>query len=282
MTELRLIDARGPRFAAAVTAVVLAITLLITPSVTGVVLLVVQALAFGAAAFMGIRYQPYGWFFRRFLAPRLGPVKDLEDPAPPRFAQAVGLLFVLAALVGLSFSQTLVAQIAIGFALAAAFLNAVFKFCLGCEVYLLIKRMRTRGSRRRSAAKPILAAAEGAGDDHESEVVPTEAEAVAEIDEAPEAASAQAEAEASFGAAAETDDVAVDADDHADESAADEIDTVGVAAEDVPADADDRTGEADDVAADADDRDVEIDVRSADADDLVEEGRATEAAEPTR
>jgi hypothetical protein len=35
---------------------------------------------------------------------------------------------------------TVVGQVAVGFALVAALLNAVFAFCLGCEVYLLVRR----------------------------------------------------------------------------------------------------------------------------------------------
>lgn len=139
-----MIDPRGPRFAAAVTTVVLAAALLTIPSITSVILLFVQALAFGAAALFGVRAQPYGWFFRTVLAPRLGPPKELEDAAPPRFAQQVGLTFVLVALVGLAIPVNLVAQIAVAFALAAAFLNAVFNFCLGCEIYVLIQRVRNR------------------------------------------------------------------------------------------------------------------------------------------
>lgn len=139
-----MVDPRGPRFAAAVTVVVLAAALLTIPSVTSVVLLFVQALAFGAAALFGIKAQPYGWFFRKALAPRLGPPAELEDGAPPRFAQQVGLGFVLIAMVGLSLSAPPVARIAVAFALAAAFLNAVFNFCLGCEIYLLIQRLRHR------------------------------------------------------------------------------------------------------------------------------------------
>ena len=42
--------------------------------------------------------------------------------------------------------MTLLGQVAIGFALVAALLNAVFRFCLGCELYLLIKRFTTAGA----------------------------------------------------------------------------------------------------------------------------------------
>jgi hypothetical protein len=70
----------------------------------------------------------------------LAPATEFEAPQPPRFAQAVGLGFAIAALIGVGLSIQLLTTIAVGFALAAAFLNAAFNFCLGCEMYLLIRR----------------------------------------------------------------------------------------------------------------------------------------------
>ena len=139
-----MIDPRGPRFGAAITVVVLAVVLLTIPSILSVLLLVAQAVAFGAAALFGLKAQPYGWLYRKAVAPRLGPPAELEDEAPPRFAQQVGLVFVLVALVGLSFGLAPVALVATAFALAAAFLNAAFNFCLGCEIYLLFQRVKAR------------------------------------------------------------------------------------------------------------------------------------------
>ena len=74
------------------------------------------------------------------MRPRLSAPTELEDPAPPRFAQAVGLGFTVVALVAYAVGAVVVAQTAIGFALVAALLNAVFRFCLGCEMYLLFRR----------------------------------------------------------------------------------------------------------------------------------------------
>lgn len=137
------IDPRGPRFTAAVTTVVLAGVLLAGPQL-GLLLLAVQAFAFGAGSLLGLRYQPYGWFFRHHVRPRLSDPADLEDERPPRFAQAVGLGFTLLALAGALAGLNAVFYIAAGFALAAALLNAVFDFCLGCELYLLGMRLRGR------------------------------------------------------------------------------------------------------------------------------------------
>jgi hypothetical protein len=134
------IDPRGPRFGAAVTTVVLAATLILGPSL-GLPLLALQAGAFGAGSLLGLRHQPYGWVFRRFVRPRLGAPAELEDERPPRFAQSVGLGFAVIALVGAFAGAPVVFYVATGFALVAATLNAVFDYCLGCELYLLGRRL---------------------------------------------------------------------------------------------------------------------------------------------
>jgi hypothetical protein len=133
----RLVDVRGPRFAAWVTSVVLAVVLL-----TGnVALLSVQVLVFALGAFLGLRRHPYGVLFRVLVAPRLGPVREREPESPPRFAQYVGLLFGVVAVVGYSLGAPVLGATATGLALAAALLNAVTGFCLGCELYLIVRRV---------------------------------------------------------------------------------------------------------------------------------------------
>jgi hypothetical protein len=132
------IDPRGPQFAAAVTAVVLAVVLVTAPS------------AF-ATALLGVQRAPHAWLFRTLVRPRLAPAEDWEDPAPPRFAQAVGLGFAAVGLVGFGAGITTLGLVATGFALVAALLNAVFRFCLGCEMYLLIRRLAPAGDHQRNA-----------------------------------------------------------------------------------------------------------------------------------
>ncbi|WP_340384208.1 DUF4395 domain-containing protein [Streptomyces sp. SS7] len=134
------IDVRGPRFGAAVTTVVLAVVL-----VTGSVwLLAWQTLAFALGAAGGVGRSPYGWAFRRIVRPRIGPPTEFEPPEPPRFAQAVGLVFAAVGLVGLALGPGWLGLAATGAALAAAFLNAAFGYCLGCEAYLLVRRVTVR------------------------------------------------------------------------------------------------------------------------------------------
>ncbi len=131
------IDPRGPRFGALITTVVLAAVLL-----TGSVwLLAAQALVFAAGSVVGLRYSLYGLLYRRLVRPRLGPPSELEPEAPPRFAQTVGLVFAVVGVAGYAAGLTGLGLAATAAALAAAFLNGVFGFCLGCEMYLLIRRI---------------------------------------------------------------------------------------------------------------------------------------------
>ncbi|MET7730119.1 DUF4395 domain-containing protein [Streptomyces sp. NPDC005402] len=134
------IDARGPRFGAAVTTVVLA-AVLITGSFW---LLAWQTLAFALGAAGGVGRSPYGWLFRKAVRPRIGPPTEFEAPEPPRFAQAVGLAFAALGLVGYGIGPEWLGLAATGAALAAAFLNATFRYCLGCEMYLLARRVTVR------------------------------------------------------------------------------------------------------------------------------------------
>ena len=129
------IDARGPRFNAALTSAVLALALVTAWSPVGIALLSLQALLFGIAVVAGVQRTPAAFIFRRFIRPRLGPVTRLEDPRPPRFAQGIGLAFVLAALAGFVVGPTWLGYVATGFALVAAVLNATVQVCLGCRVY---------------------------------------------------------------------------------------------------------------------------------------------------
>ncbi|GAA3630129.1 DUF4395 domain-containing protein [Streptomyces chitinivorans] len=131
------VDIRGTRFAAAVTTAVLA-AVLVGGSFW---LLAAQALVFAAGAALGVTRSPYGLLFRHLVRPRLGPPAETEDAAPPRFAQTVGLAFALVGLVGYGAGPLWLGMAATACALAAAFLNAAFGYCLGCEMYLVLRRV---------------------------------------------------------------------------------------------------------------------------------------------
>ena len=174
-TARRGIDPRGPRFAAAITSVLLLVTVFL--ALTGIstskgTLIAVPrgfvvdpdgwavqaasvaqrvldpgflALAVVALLFLwGVaspRTAPWGVLYRRLVAPRLAPPTELEDPRPPRFAQGVGLLVSVVGLVLHLVGVPWALPIAAAAAFVAAFLNAVFGLCLGCQLYLLLQRI---------------------------------------------------------------------------------------------------------------------------------------------
>ena len=134
------IDARGPRFGAAITTTVLAIALITRNEWV----LLAQGLVFAIGALRGPQHTPYGLIFKNFIKPRLSKVAPTEDVRPPKFAQSVGTAFAIAGLIGAFGGISPLFTIAVSFALAAAFLNAAFNYCLGCEMYLLLTRFTTK------------------------------------------------------------------------------------------------------------------------------------------
>jgi len=130
------VDPRGQRFAAALSALVL-VVVLVTSSAW---LLGAQAVVFGIGAVLGLKYAPYGLVYRSLVRPRLGPPRELEDEAPPRFSQWVGLVISIVGVIGYATGLTVLGIVAAALALAAAFLNAAFGLCLGCEMYVMIRR----------------------------------------------------------------------------------------------------------------------------------------------
>ena len=138
------VDVRGPRFSAWVTSVVLLSVLIVSAFSTSVaaIILAAQSAIFALGAVRGPRRHPYGRIFAALMAPRLGPAAAREPVPPLKFAQLVGLLFALAGVAGFVFGAPLVGVIATAFALAAAFLNAAFGICLGCQLYPLATRLR--------------------------------------------------------------------------------------------------------------------------------------------
>jgi hypothetical protein len=136
--QTTVIDARGPRFSAAVTTAVLATAL----GTNNLWVVIAQAIVFAIGAFRGPQFTPYAAIFKGIVKPRLKSAVITEDVRPPQFAQSVGLLFTLTAIAGSVLGIPVIFTIAISFALAAAFLNAAFNFCLGCEMYVVLLRLR--------------------------------------------------------------------------------------------------------------------------------------------
>ena len=143
-TQTDQVDVRGPRFAAWITAAALLTVLVLSAfSVPAAALLLgLQAVVFAIGAAGGPRRHPYGRLFATFIAPRLSPPTEREPVEPLRFAQLVGLVFATVGVAGFAFGAPLLGVIATAFALAAAFLNAAFGICLGCQIYPLATRLR--------------------------------------------------------------------------------------------------------------------------------------------
>jgi uncharacterized protein DUF4395 len=142
--KLDRVDVRGPRFAAWVTTAVLVVTLIVSAisPLAAAIILGLQAVVFAIGALAGPRRHPYGRLFATLVAPRLGPVKEREPVPPLKFAQLVGLIFAIVGTAGFAVGAPLVGVIATAFALVAAFLNAAFGICLGCQLYPLVVRIR--------------------------------------------------------------------------------------------------------------------------------------------
>ena len=135
-----LIDARGPRYSAVLTTIVLSAALITESNL----IIGFQFAVFLSAVLFGLRRSIYGLLYRNLIQPRLsGPVPS-EYESAPRFAQLIGALFALTALIGGLAGNSALFLIATGFALSAAFLNAAFGFCLGCQIYLRLVRATKR------------------------------------------------------------------------------------------------------------------------------------------
>jgi len=157
------IDPRGPRFGAGISAVLLLVTVGLglvggTPATLvdrilqpAFLLLLAISLVFAWGAFAGIARHPYGWLFRKLIRPRLKPPIELEDPAPPTFAQGIGFavtaIGVLFHFVGVPYAIVVAAALAF----VAAFLNSVFAYCIGCQLYLLLVRAGVLGRKSATA-----------------------------------------------------------------------------------------------------------------------------------
>ena len=144
ITGPQQVDVRGPRFAAWVTTGVIVATLVVSAfsNAAAAIILGLQAVVFAIGAAGGPRQHPYGRIFATFVAPRLGPVTEKEPVPPLKFAQLVGFLFAVVGTAGFALGLPTVGLTATAFALVAAFLNAAFGICLGCQLYPLVARFR--------------------------------------------------------------------------------------------------------------------------------------------
>jgi len=143
--DVRL-DPRGPRFGATFPLVLAAVALVLGAGTPGTVVMAVLAVLFLPGAIVGPQATLQALLFKALIRPRLAAPTETESFRPPRFAQQVGLVLSVAAVVFGLVGVSLGFYICTAFVLAASFLNAVFGFCLGCEMYLLFTRLTTRAA----------------------------------------------------------------------------------------------------------------------------------------
>jgi Domain of unknown function (DUF4395) len=146
---MTLLDPRGPRFAAGVTTVVLVLIMVFGNGW----LALAQTVVFAISAWSP-RWAPYGLLYRYLVAPRLARPTELEPAAPVRFAQLVGFVFLAVATVGYLAGVPVLGLVFTAFALVAAFLNAAFGLCLGCEAYLVLRRLTGKPAPERRVPAP--------------------------------------------------------------------------------------------------------------------------------
>ncbi len=155
MSARQGIDPRSPRFGAGITAVLLLVVIGLSlggAQTAALLLFSAITLLFAWGAFAGVRRHPYGLMFAKLVRPRLQPPSELEDPTPPTFAQGVGFAITLIGVILTLLGLPIALPIAAALAFIAAFLNSVFGYCLGCQIYLLLARLGVVGRNRTAAA----------------------------------------------------------------------------------------------------------------------------------
>lgn len=130
------IDPRAPRFNQGVLTVALLVGFLADWRAVIPIFAVVLLLGAG----FGPRYGPFLRLYKEVIRPRLGPPEEMEDPRPPRFAAAIGVLFLGAATIALVAGAPGVAWTLALIVAALAGLAAVTGLCIGCELYLVLAR----------------------------------------------------------------------------------------------------------------------------------------------
>jgi hypothetical protein len=95
-----------------------------------------------AGAALGPRWGPFLRLYSEVIGPRLGPPAELEDPRPPRFAAAVGMVFLAASTVAFVLGSSLVGWVLALVVAVLAGLAATTGVCVGCEIWLFLARRR--------------------------------------------------------------------------------------------------------------------------------------------
>jgi hypothetical protein len=103
-------------------------------------LLIPLAYGFWARVLTGPKLSPFAQFATRVAAPRLGAPREVAGP-PKRFAQALGATITTAGSIAYLAGAGGVADLCLALLIAAATLESVFAFCLGCKVFAGLMRI---------------------------------------------------------------------------------------------------------------------------------------------
>ncbi len=138
-----LVGPRQPRTWQAITGTVLLIGFVLGwPQVLPVLAVVLAGASLGGPA-----TNPYAYLLRA--ARRVmgfGPPRELEEAAPPRFANTLGFIFLTGATAAYWGFDAHAAAWSLGLLVSAlALLAATTGLCVGCELYVVARRIGTRG-----------------------------------------------------------------------------------------------------------------------------------------
>ena len=129
----RMIDPRGHRFGAGLSALLLIGSFLVNQPI-GVA---IALLSIGTSAAFGLRYSIYGAIWRRLArALRLAKTEP-EHEYPPRFAQTLGSVALILSLIGFAGGAPVIGWLLAGAVAALQSVLAITGFCLGCRLYFL-------------------------------------------------------------------------------------------------------------------------------------------------
>jgi hypothetical protein len=139
------VDSAVPRAKAAFHFLLPAIAFLVGPPAAQYILLV-TGLIMAASVLGGPKLSLFGQLFKA-VRPTLGiGPGNKEAVAPHRFAEALGAVCLLAAAALYFAGANLPAQILTLMVVALALLNAAAGICVGCQMYLLLKRFSGKGA----------------------------------------------------------------------------------------------------------------------------------------
>jgi len=101
---------------------------------------IVIAYGFVARVLTGPTLSPLGQFVTRVVTPRLHVAERPVAGPPKRFAQGIGVVFSVTALVLTGLGYWTAAEVVLGLLGVAAFLESALGLCLGCKAFAILMK----------------------------------------------------------------------------------------------------------------------------------------------